>query len=147
MHEQSVSWKDIIFMKVKTILIFIYKQLNKSMKNQYQLMFLLNLQNTLFIVLDMQENIDTQLSYKMNVVVWTQFYFSISNEHCNFSKYLIIVFVYVICQGIDNSNHGSNLFVILLHSPEIFRTKIHSPNQTLCVYYSPRMWDLGLIMR
>lgn len=30
MHEQSVSWKDIIFMKVKTILIFIYKQINEE---------------------------------------------------------------------------------------------------------------------
>lgn len=30
MHEQSVSWKDIIFMEVKTILIFIYKQINEE---------------------------------------------------------------------------------------------------------------------
>lgn len=60
MHEQSVSWKDIIFMKVKTILIFIYKQINEEPVPTN--VFLLNLQNTLLIVLDMQENIDTQQS-------------------------------------------------------------------------------------
>lgn len=61
MHEQSVNRSDIIFMKVKTILIFIYKQINEEPVPTN--VFLLNLQNTLLIVLDMQENIDTQQSY------------------------------------------------------------------------------------
>lgn len=144
MHEQSVSWKDIIFMKVKTILSFIYKQINEEpVPTNVIIKFTKHSFNCIGYA---RKYWYTAIILNECYCVNTIFFF-ISNEHCNFSKYLIIVFVYVICQGINNSNHGSNLFVILLHSPEIFRTKIHSPNQTLCVYYSPRMWDLGLIMR
>lgn len=68
MHEQSVSRSDIIFMKVKTILIFIYKQINEE---PVPTNVLIKFAKHFFYctVLDMQENIDTQLSYKMNVVV------------------------------------------------------------------------------